>query len=1268
EVPGARLYRVGDLARWLPDGSLEFLGRVDHQVKIRGFRIELGEVEAALSRHPAVRACVAVAREDVPGDKRLVVYAVLEEDGELAVPDVAALREHLQQSLPAYMLPSAFVVLDALPLNRNGKVDRRALPAPEAAKMRLEEAYVAPRTPVEELLAGIFADLLRIPQVGAHDDFFALGGHSLLATQVISRVRAAFAIELPLRELFEVPTVAGLGAHVEAAQRAGAGLSAPPIEAVAREQEGELPLSFAQQRLWFLDQLEPGGAAYIMPGALRLRGTLDVPALRGVFGEVVRRHEVLRTTFVTLEGRAAQVIHPARLAWELPVVDLSHLPEPEAHAQQHMAEEAAQPFDLATGPLLRTTLLRLGVDDHLLLVTMHHIVSDGWSMGVLVHEMAALYEAFLEGRPSPLPELSVQYADFATWQRSWLSGEVLARELAYWKERLADASPLELPTDRPRPPVQTSRGAHTAVTLPAELVAALVRLSRERGATLFMTLMAAFQVLLARWSGQTDISVGMPVANRNRSEVEPLIGFFVNTLVLRSDLSQGPTFLELLAQVREAALGAYAHQDVPFEKLVEALGAARDLGRTPLFQVMFALQNAPMGELALPGLRLAPMPIDTASAKFDLTLTLAEGGGGLSGVLEYSTDLFDAATMARLAEHFEVLLHGIVADPRQRIEALPLLTESERRRVLVEWNATALAHDHAVGVHQLFEAQAARTPEAEALVVGAAAVTYRALNEQANRLAHHLRGLGVGPETLVGVCVERSPAMVVGLWAVLKAGGAYVPLDPAYPAERVAFMLEDTGASVLLTERAQLARLPEHRAQVVCLDALDASVAQQSAAAPLSGVQPSSAAYVIYTSGSTGRPKGVVIEHRNVTAFAHWSRSVFTPEELGGVLAATSICFDLSIFELLVPLCWGGRVFLADNALGLPGLPRAAEVTLINTVPSAMAALVQSGGVPSSVRTVNLAGEPLPEALAAAVYALPQVQRVWNLYGPSETTTYSTFAAVGRTGRPTIGRPVGNTQAYVLDAQQSPVPVGVVGELYLGGAGVARGYLHRPELTAERFLADAFSAEPGARMYRTGDLVRWRADGELELVGRSDHQVKIRGFRIELGEIEAGLSRFAGVQTCVVTAQEDGLGGKRLVAYVVAREGASLSVMDLREHLATTLPAYMVPSSFVVLAALPLSPNGKIDRKALPAPEGARPALEDAYVAPRTSLEEMLAGIVGGVLGLDRVGAHDDFFALGGHSLLATQVISRVRAAFGVELPLRALFDAPTVAGLGARV
>ena len=1278
--PGARLYRSGDRARWRETASaevrecgsaldsahdprtpalphprtavLEFVGRTDFQVKIRGFRVEPGEIEARLAGHPGVREAAVVVRAEADGEKRLVAYYVAAEGVE---PE--ALRAHLAELLPGHMVPAAYVRLEALPLTPHGKLDQRALPAPEG-EAYARQAYEAPVGEVESALAGIWAEVLRIERVGRWDHFFDLGGHSLLATRVASRIAGVLGVQVPLRAVFEAPALAELARRVEslrAETRGGSG--APPLVPVPRDGL-PLPLSFAQQRLWFIEQLEPGSIAYHLPSALRLRGPLDARVLERALGEVVRRHEALRTTFDESGGEPFQVVHPAGAA-RLELTDLSGLApaEREAEALRLAEEEAQRPFDLRAGPLFRSRLLRLGEDDHVLVLAMHHVVSDGWSMEVLSGELGALYEAFARGEPSPLPELPVQYADFAVWQRAWLSGEVLEREIAWWRERLEGAPPvLELPTDHARPAMPGPRAGHVFRALPPETAEGVRALARREGATPYMVLLAALDLLLARWSGQEDVVVGTPIANRTRRETEGLIGFFVNTLALRTDLSGNPSFQALLGRVRETTLGAYQHQDVPFERLVDELRVERSLSHTPLFQVMFSLIDGADAARPFGGLEAEPYPWGAGVAKFDLDVLVMEQEGGLGIGFTWREELWDASTLERVAAAYALLLEAAAADPGRPVLALPLVSDAERENLLAGSSGPLRDYPAGLCVHDLFAAQAARTPHAVALSWRGERVTYAELEARANRLANHLRRLGVGPETRVGICLERGPELVVTMLGVLKAGGAYVPLDPAYPRERLATMQEDAGVTRVITGSALADRLPESAAGVLLLDLERDAIAAESAAAPQSGAVAENLSHVIFTSGSTGRPKGVMTRHASTVVLLHWLRENVTDEERASVLFSTSINFDVSVAEVFGTLCWGGKLVIAENALELATLGE--EVVYASMVPSAAAELLKSGGIPACVKTLNLGGEALPNALAQGLYALETVEKVGNLYGPTEDTTYSTYYVVPRGADPMlIGTPVANTQAYVLDHHLQPVPMGMAGELYLAGDGLSRGYANQPALTAERFVPCPFGA-PGGRMYRVMDRVRRRTDGALEYLGRTDHQVKVRGFRIEPGEIEAALRRARGVGECAVVAREDAPGDRRLVAYVVGEAKAEA----LRDHLRQSLPEYMVPAAFVFLDALPMTPNGKLDRKALPAPEPA--SAEETYVAPRRPLEAALAEIWAEVLGCARVGVKENFFDLGGHSLLLVKVQARLREVLDRKIPVVDLFRFPTVAAL----
>lgn len=1045
-----------------------------------------------------------------------------------------------------------------------------------------------------------------------------------------------------------------------------------------RDGSNHYPLSYAQQRLWFLDQLEPGQAFYNLPVAVRLEGEVDERVLGQVVNEVVRRHEILRTTFATIDGRPVQHI-AAELTVALSVEDLTNLPtgEREQRAKELMQAEAQQPFDLVTGPLLRMRLLRLTTTEHILLFTVHHIVSDGWSMGVLVREVAALYRAYVQQQPSPLPELAIQYADYAAWQRQWLSGPVLQHQMTYWTEHLAGApSILTLPTDRPRPSLHSYRGATHTFTVAAPTVMGLYQVGQQAQATLFMTLAAAFAVLLARYSGQRDICLGTPIANRTRAELESLIGFFVNTLVLRTQIDPTQPFLTLLEQVRTTALNAYAHQDIPFEQVVEGLNPERQLSHTPLFQVMLILQNAPMDTLALPGLTLSALPAESTTAKFDLTVDLVEADGVLSGTVDYSTDLFEAATIARLMNHYIQLLEAIVAKPTARVNELPMLSHAERQQLLVEWNATATDAPATQTMQEVFEAQVVRTPEAVAVVHEDRHLTYGELNGRANQLARYLRTLGVGPDVLVGLCVERSLDMLVGMLGILKAGGAYVPLDPTYPTERLAYMLADSRPQVLLTQSALRASLPATEIPTLCLDTQWELVATGATANLPHHTLPQHLAYVIYTSGSTGKGKGVLVTHGNVVQSTK-ARQMQYGEELRSFLLLSSIAFDSSVAGIFGTLTYGGQLVLPAAGERLePGslwdLIDQRNISQLLTIPSFYRLLLEQLPVAKgrSLQSVILAGEECGSDLFVKHRSSLSGARFFNEYGPTEATVWSTVHE-GRDGESTptvpIGRPIANTQIYILDGDLEPVPVGVAGELHIAGEGLARGYLRRPDLTAEKFIPNPFSEEPGARMYRSGDLARYLPDGTIEYLGRLDHQVKIRGFRIELGEIEAALQAVPGVREVVVLAREDNPGDKRLVAYVMAKPGSEpIEAEALRSRLARAFPTYMVPSAFVFLEQFPLTPNGKLNRKALPAPESTRGTI--GYVAPRTPVEAKLAEVWADVLQVDKVGVEDNFFELGGHSLLATRLLSQVRTDFHVEMPLRAIFEASTISGLAGLI
>ncbi|HEV7518862.1 MAG TPA: amino acid adenylation domain-containing protein, partial [Thermoanaerobaculia bacterium] len=1278
--PGGRLYRTGDLARRLAAGKLEFLGRADQQVKVRGFRVELGEIESTLTRHPAVRAAAVLALGEA-GDRRLLACVAPEGPA----PDLVELRRFLADGLPEHMVPTELLVLDELPLSTSGKLDRRRLLALAQRHASPRSSSGAPRNPLEVLVAELWKQVLELDRVGVDDDFFALGGNSLKAAVLTNLLHERLGEAVRVASLFEAPTVEAFARllterHTSAA-RAATASAWMSIEPTAWETGEPLPLSFAQERLWFLDQLGPGSGAYNVPVAMRLSGPLSREALAWSLGQIVRRHAALRTTFRAVAGSPVQIV-TATVDPALPWVDLAALPagEGEAEARRLVRAEIRRPFDLARGPLVRGGLVRLAAAEHVALLNLHHIVADGWSMGILVRELAAFYGARIEGRSAPLPPLAVQYVDYALWQRKSMTEERLEGLFAYWRERLAGVSPsLDLPTDHPRPAVPSGRGGAQAVRLSPGLATAVAALGRRQAATPFMVLLAAFDTLLYRYTAQEDLAVGSTVANRNRPELEGLIGFFVNTLVLRTVVSPDWTFADLLAVVREGTREAFTHQDLPFEKLVEELQPGRDLSRTPLFQVLFALQSLPVGKLDLPGVTAGSVPTASGTAKFDLTLEMIDANDpidSLVAALEYRTDLFDDTTAGRLLSHLERLLEGIVEDPGSRLSALPLLTRAELAQVVLEWNDTRKDCPQVPMVHELFAHHAAERPWATAVSSPEARLTYGELEARSNRLAHHLRSLGVGPEALVALCTDRTLERVVGIVGVLKAGGAYVSVDPTHPKERLAFLLADAGAPVLLTQQRFRGQLPDCGARVICLDSEWETVQGAEDRPPTSGVTPKNLAYVVYTSGSTGKPKGVEIPHAGLMNLVRWHQDLYgvRPEDRGTQIASPA--FDASIWELWPYLASGASVHIPDEEtrLSSPGMIRwwsAMGITLAYLMtPLAEGVLEEKipPGLDLAVRALIIGGDRLHRGPDPEV-GFP----LMNHYGPAEYSVTATVVQVPprgqESGLPTIGRPVDNTRIYILDREGRPVQVGVSGELFVAGLGIARDYLRRPDLTAEKFVPDPFAqlcGEAGARMYRTADLVRWRVDGDIDFLGRLDHQVKVRGLRIELGEIETVLVQHPHLREVVVLVREDRPGMKRLVAYVVRAAGtADLEDAVLRAHARECLPEYMVPAAFVHLEALPLTPNGKVDRRALPAPG---PGAGELYVAPRTPTEESLAAIWREALQVERVSSLDNFFDLGGHSLLATQVASRIRTALRVELPLRALFEAPTLAALGEAV
>jgi len=1270
EREGMRLYRTGDWARVSADGRLEFAGRRDQQIKLRGFRVELGEIETALARHPSVRECVVVAREQGTGngDKRLIAYFVTE----AATVSATELRAFISARVPDYQVPATFVELAALPLSANGKIDRLRLPEVELSRSGVSSEYVAPQSEIEIRLAKIWGEVLSLDSIGRNDNFFELGGHSLLAAQIAARIRSQFTFETPISTLFELPTIELLAERIAT----GGGDSVRIIGKA--ERTDALQLSFNQQQFWLLDQVSPNRATYNVSTGLKIDGTLDIEKLQRVVDCIVDRHEILRTSIVTTKGSAVQVISPSASV-PVRVTDLSGLPVAQAMSQRTavFAEEANHAFDLSKGPLVRVRLLKFGDRQHELLITLHHIVCDGWSINVLLRELTHLYLKDVDTKV--LPQLSIQYADFAQWQRRWLEEEAIERQLNYWRRQLADApTTLELPTDYLRPATRTHEGGRVAAKLPDELTESLKTLGRKENATLFTILLAAFQTLLFRYSGQEDVVVGAPVAGRTMFETEDLIGAFVNTLVLRGDLSGSPSFRDLLARVRQTVMGAFCHQDLPFERLVEELNPERRANRSPLFQVMFSFQNMPEPELAHNGTKFKTIQVASDVAKFDLTMEVDESTDGITVSFEYARDLFTAVTIDRMLGHFLNLLTAIVNDPAQTIVDIELLTRKERRQLLVEWNQNQIAFPESAGIHEIFEAQAAETPDAAAIEFAGERLTYRELNARANQVAHYLIKRGIGPADMVGVSIDRSFEMVVAILGVLKTGAAYVPLDPAYPRDRIAFMIQDTSARIVITQK-NLAPNIDGDAELISLNEDWPIISSESAANPVVPGLSSQGAVVLYTSGSTGNPKGVLLEHRSLVNFATVAKTAYGVGCTDRVLQFGSLSFDLSVEEMLISLISGGCLVLRTaEMISSPEdfLARCEEWKLsVLDLPTVYwheltdALSRQNLQLPSSVRLVIIGGEKASsDRVATWNKIVGNRVRLVNTYGPTETTIAVTFcdlstyepAAIERISP--IGRPYANAKVYVLDARLRPVPIGIPGELHIGGPGVARGYLNRADLTSQKFIANPFSNEPSDRLYKTGDVVRYHEDGNLEFLGRSDNQIKIRGFRVELEEIERAIRNHEAVENCVVIATDGN--DKRLVAYLITKDNSRDAIGDLRQLLKTKLPSYMVPAAFEVIDEFPLTSSGKINRRALPEPQFNRATADVTLDLPSTPLEEMLLEAWREVLKVDQIGVNENFFDLGGHSLLAARLVSNIRGVLDVQLNMVDVFEAPTISSL----
>ncbi|MEA5476035.1 amino acid adenylation domain-containing protein [Pseudanabaena galeata UHCC 0370] len=1276
-IDGVRFYRTGDLGRFEEDGNLEVLGRSDFQIKLRGIRIELNEIETILRQAPGVMDGVVTSCDLETGEKGLVAYVVLEQGKNFIVE----IRRFLQAKLPDYMVPTIFMELEAMPLNINQKLNRLDLPAPTLTNAILHNnAYVAPRTELEEILTDIYARTLKLERIGIYDNFFEFGGHSLMATQVIYRLQEILESEIPVSQLFVQPTVAGLAEYITTAKQNKDDSYLTLDSSVQRRLETNFPLLSSQQQLWFLTQLEGGNAAYNIPLAFKIFGELDILTLERSLNEILQRHDSLRSIFPVIDGLPVQQILPLQFL-PLRTINLLTLTENEQTEKTYQLarEEAQRPFDLTKDLLIRSTLLQLGENSNVLLLTTHHIVSDDWSIRILQKEMSVIYTAFRQGRISPLKVLDIQYVDYVYWQQKRLNEKFLDQQLVYWEKQLAYAPPLlDFPTDHPRPVAQTYRGETEFFTLDLALTRQIKILSQRTGVTLFMSLLSAFAILLSRYSRQQDVVIGSPIANRNRKELESLIGCFINLLALRIDLTGDPTFTEFIQRVKDISLGAYAHQELPFEKLVEKLCPNRSFSYSPIFQVMFVLQNAPV-EISEPvDLKLIPLNSETGTAQYDLTLMMEETEIGLSGHFEYNSGLFNRLTIKRLISHFQILLESIVKNPKQSISQLPILTEREKHQLLVEWNDTNTDYPQDKCIHQLFEEQVERTPDAIAVSFQDQNLTYRELNRRANQLAHYLQNLGVKPNILVGICIERSLEMMVGLMGILKAGGAYVPLDPNYPPERIEYMIADAQMPVLLTQSKW--KIQEHQAQVICLDSDWEKIASQNSDNPAPIHDNQHVAYVIYTSGSTGKPKGVMIGQKALVSFVQTAISEYGFSESDRVLQFASINFDAAVEEIFPSLCTGATLVLRTDKMlsDLRTFFQACEDLRLSVLdlPTAywhqLAAELASTNesFPESLRLVIIGGEKvlLEPVRDWQKYVTKSGKgdrlQLINTYGPTETTVVATLYRIPITfsniSEVPIGRPLAHLQTYILDSQLQPVPIGVTGELHIGGDSLAIGYLNRPELTDEKFIPNPFSSQSGSRLYKTGDLARYLSDGNIEYLGRIDNQVKIRGFRIELGEVETALSQHPLLRATIVTTREDTPGDKRLVAYVVTED--QTQDIDLRAFLKDRLPSYMIPSAFVFLEEMPITPNGKIDYRRLPAPDASSMPLEKNFVPPRNSTEETLAKIWSQILGVERVGINDNFFELGGHSLLSVRLISEIEKTFNYQIPLSSFFEMGTIA------
>ncbi len=1269
--PGDRMYKTGDLVKIHDDGKLEFIGRVDNQIKLRGFRIELGEIENVLAEHPDINIAAVIVRESANNDKIISAFVQVNDKENFNKSEILDL---LRNKLPDYMVPTTLTVLDKMPITINGKIDRAKLKEMKIDEFEKSE-YVAPETPTEILLANIWKELTGVDNVGLNDNFFNLGGHSILATQAVSRIREAFGVEVSLKDFFEMKNLKELARFIDESDRSISEEIQKPIDKINRD--GELPLSFSQQRLWFLSQFAPEGSSYNIPAVLELNGKLNLDALNYAINKMIERHEVLRTAFYSKNGKP-QVKIEDKFDFKIELIDVSNADSKDDNVKKILEETIRTPFDLTKIPLFNVKLIKIKPDAHICAIVMHHIISDGWSIGIIVNEISELYKSFITSTEPQLDDLKIQYVDYAAWQKSVLSGETLEKEIEFWKNELEGASlVLELPTDKPRPQVQTFNGTNVNFTLEEGLSEKIEKVSTKLNITPYMFLLGAFEILLSKYSRQTDFIIGTPIANRTKIETEKLIGFFVNTLAIRATVDKNMTVQELMKSVRAKMLAAYSHQSLPFEKLVEVIQPERDTSHSPLFQVAFVFQNTPESAIELPGLKVKQYEMESATANYDITLYMQKFGKAFNGTFEFNTDLFYKDTIEKIIKEFSVLISKLTEDTKERIRNISLLESEGLNKILYEFNESEHVYEKDKCVHRKFEELVAANPDAIALTFTEVEeklalteqLTYDEVNKRANRLARLLRKNGVTRDTVVGISLPRSFDMAISMLAILKAGGAFLPIDPTYPEDRIKHMIEDSGTNILISIEQISKNYKFYNGKIINLDSGKELINAEDNTNLDNTVYPENLAYIIYTSGSTGLPKGTMLSHKGLLNLSLAQKDAFNISGKSKILQFSSYSFDASVWEFVMALLNGASLSLVGQDIVKLGssLKKAMEVLNITTVtlpPSVLKVIPfeeNNSNLPA-LETIIVAGESCPPEL---VNKWSKNRKFVNAYGPTETTVCASMHICdGKYSTvPPIGKPIYNFKLYVLDDNLLPLPVGVPGELYIGGPGIARGYLNRPELTAEKFIPNPFSKIAGERIYKSGDLARWLPNGEIEFLGRIDNQIKLRGFRIELGEIESVIRKDKAVKDVVVDIKKDSKNEDRLIAYVVPKFD-EIDENEIKLFARTKLPDYMVPQHVIKIDTIPLSPSGKVDRRALPLPDFKNLRSAVKYVAPRNETEKILAGIVKELLNVDKVGVHDNFFDLGGHSLLATQFVSQVQEKLGYDIPLRSLFENPTVEGL----